>query len=171
MEIDCVRLHSAPPAKEPPPKQGVASSSGDGAASAAKEESGGPRLPKALEVRPDDSEEDAARKKRKLNMFKRQVGQQRTPAFVRWRGAMYIPLRRLVCPPKQPQPPRVMLPNATVCVKTPRRRRRRRRRSTVMTAVTHGSPSQGAIRLCRRQKMDMTPIGIRHEITARRRRV
>lgn len=72
VEIDCVRLHSAPPAKEPPPKQGVASSSGDGAASAAKEESGGPRLPKALEVRPDDSEEDAARKKRKLNMFKRQ---------------------------------------------------------------------------------------------------
>ena len=31
-----------------------------------------PQLPKNLEVRPDDSEETALRKKKKLNMFKRQ---------------------------------------------------------------------------------------------------
>ena len=33
---------------------------------------GAPKLPKQLEVRPDDSEEAIARKKRKLNMYRRQ---------------------------------------------------------------------------------------------------
>lgn len=38
----------------------------------AAEEASGPKLPKSLEVRPDDSEEAIEKKKRKLKMFKRQ---------------------------------------------------------------------------------------------------
>ena len=36
-----------------------------------------PQLPKNLEVRPDDSEETALRKKKKLNMYKRQEKKER----------------------------------------------------------------------------------------------
>lgn len=80
LELDSVRL--------PTPSGGsaatasstagaVATSSGGGAAvvmSAADEarEVAAGKLPKSLEIRPDDSAEEAQRKKRKLNMYKRQ---------------------------------------------------------------------------------------------------
>ena len=44
-----------------------------------------PQLPKNLEVRPDDSEETALRKKKKLNMYKRQEKKEREVTLTRTR--------------------------------------------------------------------------------------
>jgi len=59
VELDCVKLPAA-----------AASSSSTAAKEVKKEEPH--KLPKGMEVRPDDSEEEVARKKRKLKMFNRQ---------------------------------------------------------------------------------------------------
>ena len=76
LELDSIRLPT--PAAGGSASSGGAAASGSGsgatgvgAADEASEVRDG-KLPKSLEIRPDDSTEEAARKKRKLNMYKRQ---------------------------------------------------------------------------------------------------
>ena len=59
VELDSMRLKKTAAA----PQQAASTSA----------EADGPKLPKQMEIRPDDSEEVVARKKKKLNMFRRQV--------------------------------------------------------------------------------------------------
>lgn len=72
VELDHVRL--APSAAASSSAQPAAGASASGSAQA---DAQAKRLPRGLEVLPDDSTEDAARKKRKLNMFKRQEKKER----------------------------------------------------------------------------------------------
>jgi survival-of-motor-neuron-related-splicing factor 30 len=65
VELDAVRLQKV--VAPPPPKAG-----GGGEGSSSGADAGKSNLPKQLEIKPDDSEETVARKKRKLNMYKRQ---------------------------------------------------------------------------------------------------